>query len=150
MFKADSNKYVLDQEGKYVPATDYAVSLEDVQKGDKGIGFKFEPRYNDTVGRIKCNMTDGNYEALSITITGKITMDCTEAEFKQSVMKKVYDFEAHSKYMDESYYHKGCNDQRKLYYFLSKQTFGFGFEPFELDHELMKMITDAGIKYVEE
>ena len=77
-------------------------------------------------------------------------MDCTEAEFKQSVMKKVYDFEAHSKYMDESYHYKGCNDQRKLYYFLSKQTFGFGFEPFELNTDIMKMIADTGIKYVEE
>jgi hypothetical protein len=84
------------------------------------------------------------------TITGKVVMDCTEAEFKQSVMKKVYDFEAHSKYMDESYHYKDCNDQRKLYYFLSKQNFGFGFEPFELDSNLMKMITDVGIRYVEE
>ena len=73
MFKADSNKYVLDQEGKYVVATDYAVSLKDVQDGTKGIGFKFEPVFGDTDGRIKCNLTDGNYEALSITITGKIT-----------------------------------------------------------------------------
>ena len=73
MFKADSNKYVLDQDGKYVVATDYAVSLKDVQDGTKGIGFKFEPVFGDTDGRIKCNMTDGNYEALSITITGKIT-----------------------------------------------------------------------------
>lgn len=73
MFKADSNKYVLDQDGKYVVATDYAVSLKDVQDGTKGIGFKFEPVFGDTDGRIKCNLTDGNYEALSITITGKIT-----------------------------------------------------------------------------
>jgi hypothetical protein len=84
------------------------------------------------------------------TITGKITMDCTEAEFKQSVMKKVYDFETHSRYMDESYSYKGCNAQRKLYYFLSKQTFGFGFEPFELDEELMTLIKAVGIKYIEE
>jgi hypothetical protein len=84
------------------------------------------------------------------TITGKVAMDCSEAEFKQSVMSKVYDFEAHSKYMDESYSYKNCTAERKLYYFLSKQTFGFGFEPFDIEHELMKMITDAGIKYVEE
>lgn len=84
------------------------------------------------------------------TITGKITMDCTETEFKQNIIQKIYDFEAQSKYMDKSYHYSGCNDQRKLYYFLSKRTFGFGFEPFDIDSEIMDKIKAAGIKYVEE
>ena len=84
------------------------------------------------------------------TITGKINMDCKEAEFKQEVMNKTYDYEAFCKYMDESYHYKGCNAEKKLYYFLSKQTFGFGFEPFDLDPVLLDKIKEAGIKYVEE
>ena len=84
------------------------------------------------------------------TITGKITMDCAEEDFKQGVMNKTYDYEASCKYMDESYRYKGCTTDKKLYYFLSKPAFGFGFKPFDLDPALMKLITDAGIKYIEE
>ena len=84
------------------------------------------------------------------TITGKINMDCTEAEFKQEVMNKTYDYDAFCKYMDESYHYKGCTAEKKLYYFLSKQTFGFGFEPFDLDPDLLDRIKKVGIKYVEE
>lgn len=84
------------------------------------------------------------------TITGKITMDCTEAEFKQNVIQKIYDFKAQSKYIDESYIYSDCNEQHKLYYFLSKATFGFGFEPFDIDPEIVDKIKAAGIKYVQE
>lgn len=84
------------------------------------------------------------------TITGKIIMDCTEEDFKQGVMNKIYDYEASCKYMDESYHYQDCTTDKKLYYFLSKQSFGFGFKPFDLDPVLMKLITDAGIKYIEE
>ena len=84
------------------------------------------------------------------TITGKIIMDCTEEDFKQGVMNKIYDYDAACKYMDESYHYTDCTADKKLYYFLSKQSFGFGFKPFDLDPVLMKLITDAGIKYIEE
>lgn len=84
------------------------------------------------------------------TITGKIEMDCTEAEFRAGIMKKTYDFETFSKKLQESYNYKGCDKYKTFYYFLGKQTFGYGFEPFELSEEIMEKVKEYGIKYVEE
>ena len=84
------------------------------------------------------------------TIMGKIEMDCTEEEFKAGIMKKTYDYNTFVKKLEESCSYKDCTPDRQLYYFLGKHTFGFGFEPFELDEELMNKIKAAGIKYIEE
>ena len=84
------------------------------------------------------------------TITGKITMDCTEEEFKCGIMNKIYDYEGFCKYIDEIPTYMGCDETAKLFEFLDRPTFGLGFKPFDLDSSLMKLITDAGIKYVEE
>lgn len=84
------------------------------------------------------------------TITGKIELDCTEADFKQGIFNKTYDFEMFNKLMDESFSYKGTSKERKLYYFLSRRLFGFGYEPFELNEELMSKIKAAGIKYIDE
>lgn len=84
------------------------------------------------------------------TITGKIEMDCTEEEFKQGIMNKTYDFKTFSEKLQESYTYKNCDKYRTFYYFLGKQTFGYGFEPFELSPEIMEKIKEYGIKYVEE
>lgn len=84
------------------------------------------------------------------TIMGKIEMDCTEEEFKQGIMYKTYDFEAFSSKLKESYSYKDCPEERVFYYFLGKQTFGYGFEPFELSADIMEKIKAFGIKYVEE
>lgn len=81
------------------------------------------------------------------TIIGKITMDCTEEEFKQSIMNKTYNYESFVKRLQESYAYP---EDRRLYYFFGKATFGFGFEPFELSEEIMEKIKEYGIKYVEE
>jgi hypothetical protein len=84
------------------------------------------------------------------TIVGKIEMDCSEEEFKQGIMNKTYDFKTFSEKLQESYSYKGCDKYRTFYYFLGKQTFGYGFEPFELSLEIMEKIKECGIKYVEE
>ena len=76
-------------------------------------------------------------------------MDCSEDEFKQRLIEMVYSYEDFGKRLDNSYY-KGCTDEKKLYYFLGKSTFGYGFESFELPEELLNMIKAAGVKYVEE
>jgi hypothetical protein len=83
-------------------------------------------------------------------ITGKINMDRTEQEFKQSAMEKWYNFETFSEQMRSSYYYKDCSLDKMFYYFLGRETFGYGFEPFELDSKLMEMIKEAGIKYIEQ
>lgn len=80
-------------------------------------------------------------------IDGKIDLDCSEDYFKEQVVKKIYDYEAFADYAKSSY---RSSDERMLYYFLGKSTFGFGFEPFELSEDLMAKIKAAGIKYVEE
>ena len=77
-------------------------------------------------------------------------MDCTEEYFKSQLMKKNYDYNDYLKYAKENYSLKDCDEDRLLYYFLNKSTFGFGFEPFELDEELMTLIKAVGIKYIEE
>ena len=82
-------------------------------------------------------------------ITGKIEMDCTEAEFKAGIMKKTYDFKTFSEKFQESSY-TGCDKYRIFYYFLTKRTFGYGFEPFELSEEILEKIREYGITYVEE
>ena len=56
-----------------------------------------------------------------------------------------YSFE---KYASEHYYDKDSDSV--LYHFLGRSFFGFGFEPFELDEELMKKIKASGISYREE
>lgn len=84
------------------------------------------------------------------TIMGKIEMDCTEEEFKKGLMEKTYDFKTFSEKLQESYSYKGCDKYKTFYYFLGKQTFGYGFEPFELSDEIMEKIKEYGIKYEEE
>lgn len=84
------------------------------------------------------------------SVTGQITMDCSEEEFKQRLTNMVYSYEDFGKRLDNNSYYKGCTDEKKLYYFLGKSTFGYGFESFELPEELLTMIKSAGVKYVEE
>lgn len=79
-------------------------------------------------------------------IDGKIIMDCTEEEFKELTLKAIYDY---SRYK-ENYSTYTYKEDNLLYYFLSRASFGFGFEPFELDEDLMNKVKAAGIKYVEE
>lgn len=81
------------------------------------------------------------------TISGKIELDTTEENFKIQLMKKIYDYEAFEKYASEHYYDKDSDSI--LYHFLRRSFFGFGFEPFELDEELMKKIRASGISYRE-
>lgn len=115
-------------------------------------------RYKSTLSELLDNFDSSLYSYPDVkktcpkrTITGKIPMEgCSEEEFKQGIMKKTYDFKTFSEKLQESYCYKGCNHEKTLYYFLGKQTFGYGFEPFELSDEIMDMIKAAGIKYVEE
>lgn len=80
-------------------------------------------------------------------IDGKLEVDLSEEQFKAELIKKIYDYTAFEKYANESYVRP---EDRTLYYFLCKETFGLGFEPFELSEDLMYKIKAAGIKYVEE
>ena len=41
-------------------------------------------------------------------------------------------------------------EDRVLYYFLSKEEFGLGFESFEIPEDIMHKIQAAGVKYVDE
>lgn len=82
------------------------------------------------------------------TIDGKINLDCSEEDFKTALFNKIYDYESHSEYVNK-YYGPRYVD-RTLYYFLSKNSFGYGFEPFEIPEHIMSKIKAAGIKYVVE
>ena len=84
------------------------------------------------------------------SITGKINMDCTEEEYKQELFKKIYDYEAFLELLKDSSVYKGCDEAKSFYYFLSKSTFGYGFEPFELSNEILDKIKAFGIKYIDE
>jgi hypothetical protein len=80
-------------------------------------------------------------------INGKLELDCSEERFKEALVKKIYDYSAFEEYAKKSYY---SADDKILYYFLGKGTFGFGFEPFEIPEEIMHKIKAAGIRYIEE
>lgn len=80
-------------------------------------------------------------------IDGKLELDCSEEHFKAKLVKKIYDYTAFEKYANESYVRP---EDRVLYYFLCKETFGLGFEPFEIPEDIMNKIKAAGVKYVEE
>lgn len=80
-------------------------------------------------------------------IGGKLELDCSEEYFKTELINKIYDYAAFEKYVNESYIKP---EDRILYYFLGKGTFGFGFEPFEIPAAIMNKIKAAGIRYIEE
>jgi hypothetical protein len=80
-------------------------------------------------------------------INGKLELDCSEECFKEALVKKIYDYSAFEEYAKKSYY---SADDKILYYFLGKGTFGFGFEPFEIPAAIMNKIKAAGIRYIEE
>jgi hypothetical protein len=80
-------------------------------------------------------------------IDGKLELDCSEEYFKEELIKKIYDYKAFKEYAKKSYY---SAEDRILYYFLSKDAFGFGFEPFEIPEEIMSKIKVAGIRYIDE
>lgn len=80
-------------------------------------------------------------------IEGKLELDCSEESFKTELIKKIYDYTAFEKYANKSYL---SPEDRILYYFLGKETFGFGFEPFEIPEDIMYKIQAAGVKYVDE
>lgn len=84
------------------------------------------------------------------SITGKINMDCTEKEYKQELFRKIYDYEAFLELLNATSVYKGCDEAKSFFYFLSKSTFGYGFEPFELSNEILSKIKVFGIKYIDE
>ncbi len=81
------------------------------------------------------------------TIEGKLEVDCSEERFKEELVKKIYDYKAFEEYAKKSYY---SAEDKILYYFLGKDTFGFGSEPFEIPEDIMYKIKAAGIRYVDE
>ncbi len=80
-------------------------------------------------------------------IDGKLDLDCSEEYFKKELINKIYDYKAFEEYAKKSYY---SVEDRILYYFLDKDTFGFGFESFEIPEDIMYKIKAAGIRYVDE
>ena len=84
------------------------------------------------------------------TITGQINLDVTKEDFNKCVMKKIYDFDDFVTQQRNNFVYKDCPLEKLLYYFLTGDTFGLGFEPFELNSDFISMIKAKGIKYVEE
>jgi hypothetical protein len=80
-------------------------------------------------------------------IEGKLEVDCSEEYFKEELIKKIYDYKAFEVYAKKSYY---SAEDKILYYFLGKDMFGFGAEPFELPEDIMYKIKAAGISYIDE
>ena len=80
-------------------------------------------------------------------IDGKLTLDCSEEYFKSELVKKIYDYDAFEKYCMTSYIKP---EDRVLYYFLGKETFGLGAEPFEIPADILYKLQAAGVQYVDE
>lgn len=95
-----------------------------------------------------CSYPDFKKTCPKRVIDGKFEIDCSEECFKEELIKKIYDYKAFEEYVKSSYLTTAKD--RVLYYFLGKDTFGFGSEPFEIPNEIMYKIKSAGIKYIEE
>lgn len=81
------------------------------------------------------------------TIEGRLELDYSEEVFKEELVKKIYDYKAFENYATNTYIKP---EDRQLYYFLSKDEFGLGSEPFEIPDEIMNKIKAAGIRYIDE
>ena len=80
-------------------------------------------------------------------IEDKLVLDCSEEYFKTELLKKIYDYDAFEKYCTTSYIRP---EDRVLYFFLGKETFGLGMEPFEIPEDILHKIKAAGVKYIDE
>lgn len=80
-------------------------------------------------------------------IDGKLDLDCSEEYFKTELINKIYDYAAFEKYCMTSYIKP---EDRVLYYFLGKETFGLGAEPFEIPADILYKLQAAGVKYIDE
>ena len=104
--------------------------------------------YVDNYGPSHYSYPDFKKTCPKRVISGKLELDYTEKEFKEKLFNKMHDFVAFEEYAKGAYL--TLYQDRILYYFLSKQTFGFGFEPFEISDDIMNKIKAAGINYVDE
>lgn len=80
-------------------------------------------------------------------IDGKLALDYSEEQFKSELVNKIYDYAAFETYCKTSYIRP---EDRVLYYFLGKETFGLGVEPFEIPKDILYKLQAAGVKYVDE
>ena len=118
----------------------------------------FESCYNrNSLTDVLNNLESSVYSYFSLkkacpkrSITGQLIMDCSEEEFKQRLIKKIYDYESFTERLKESHCYKGCDEVRILYYFLGKYTFGYGFDPFDLPDALVEKLKALGVKYIDE
>lgn len=81
-------------------------------------------------------------------IAGKLEMDCTEADFYNKLLEKIYNFDAYKHRY--SLYVNRATEEDIIKRFLNTALFGFGKEPFELPEEIVKLIKNYGIKYIDE
>ena len=81
-------------------------------------------------------------------ITGKIELDCTEVDFFNKLFAKIYNFDSYKKRYN--LYINKVDEEDVLKRFLNTALFGFGKEPFELPEEIMALVKNYGIKYIEE
>ena len=81
-------------------------------------------------------------------VEGKIEMDCSEADFYAKLLDKIYNFEAY-KARNNKYY-VNMEPARVFKGFLDNSFFGLNKEPFELSEDLMKLVKEYGIKYIDE
>ena len=120
--------------------------------------YLFENLYNEqTLSELLNANNNSMYACFDIkktcpkrTITGKINMDCSEDDFKNTVMKQIYDYEAFLKKLKESFYYGSDDEAKDFCYFLRKQAFGYGFEPFELSQDIKEKLNKYKIRYIEE
>lgn len=81
-------------------------------------------------------------------VEGKIEMDCSEADFYEKLLNKIYDFDAYK--TRNAKYNSHMEPARVFKSFLDNSLFGFGKEPFELPEEIQKLMKDYDIKYIDE
>lgn len=81
-------------------------------------------------------------------IEGKIEMDCSEADFYTKLLNKLYNFEDYK--VRNNKYLVNVEPDRVFKRFLDNSFFGLNKEPFELSEDLIKLMKEYGIKYIDE
>lgn len=80
-------------------------------------------------------------------IDGKLELDCTEDEFKNKLFEYIYDYKS---FLKNRLNKTNFTEVDNLNYFLNSTGFGFGFQPFDLDPNLLDVMKANGITYVDE
>lgn len=119
--------------------------------------YEYKPfvKLSEVIDYYTCTHTSSIYNYPDIRakcpkriITGKLELDCAQEDFFKALVDKIYDYSTYKEYVMKHY--TNPTSEKALYYYLSHKMFGFNAGPFDMPEDLMSLIKQYGIKYIEE